>query len=186
MPLVTDQLKAEHVPYQILFHQPTFHARDEAHRLGLPLTIVVKTIALTTRSGYALAVIPAARRLDMHLVHAALGDPDARLATESEIAHRFAGYPLGALPPLSTALQIPIWIDPEVASHASVVFAVNQTESVRVPTEAVVCGATACIAPLVQRAPDGEVEPVAEEIELRASTEIEEELEPVDDPLLTV
>lgn len=149
MPLLTERLKAEGTPFEILFHQPTFHAREEAHRLGIPLENVVKTILIVTRTGHALAVIPASRRLDMRLVHQAIGGAEARLATEPEIGRRYPGYPLGALPPLSGELEIPIYVDPQVAAHQAVVFAVNESESLRVPTEAVICGETACLAPLV-------------------------------------
>lgn len=149
MPLVTEQLKSKVIPFEILFHQPTFYARDEAHRLGLPLSDVVKTILIDTRSGHALAVIPSSRHLDLHLVRQAIGDPHARLATEAEIQHRFPGYELGALPPLASALDIPIYADPEVMARDMIVFAASKTESLRVRADQML-GSEVTIVPLVQ------------------------------------
>ena len=171
MPLVTERLKKQGIPFEILFHQPAFHARDEAHRLGIPLGDVAKTILIETRGGHALAVIPASRRLDMHRVHEALGDHDCRLATEDEIRIRFPAYPLGALPPLSSELGIPIYVDPEVAAHGNVVFATSQSESIKLSTEQVLSGTATEIVPLAARPWESELDAVAEAIEFRASEE---------------
>jgi Ala-tRNA(Pro) deacylase len=173
MTLVTEQLTRKGIPFEILFHQPTFFARDEAHRLGLPLSEVVKTILIDTRPGHALAVIPSSRHLDMHLVRQAIG-PHARLATEAEIQHRFPGYELGALPPLASALDIPIYADPEVMSQNMIVFAVSQSESLRVRTDQVL-GGEVTIVPLVQGQAKPELAAVAEEVEPLAAAEAEEE-----------
>lgn len=176
MPLITDQLRGKGIPFEILFHQPTSHARDEAHRLGLPLSEVVKTILIETNREYALAVIPASRRLDMHRVREAIGDPRARLATEAEILERFPAYPLGALPPLSGELGIPVYVDPEVAGQDSLVFAISESESIRLKSEQAWAGPTTGIVPLAMRAWTAELDAVGKEVEIRASIEIDEEL----------
>lgn len=174
MPLVTDQLRAIDAPFEILFHQPTFHARDEAHRLGIPVGEVAKTVAIETPNGYALAVIPASRRLDIDLVRRATGHPHARLATEAEVMRRFPRYEPGALPPMTSLLGIPVLMDPEVLCRDTVVFATSESESVRVPTDQLLAAEAFRIAPLVDRSLSPEMVPVAEEVELRASTEADE------------
>lgn len=183
MPLVTDVLKSMDVPFEILFHQPTFHACDEADRLGIPLAEVVKTVLIETPSGHALAVIPASRRLDMHLVHRAIGDPHARLATEAEILRRFPNYEPGALPPMASLLQIPVLIDPEVVSRDTVVFATSECESVRVSTYGLLAGEAFKLAALVERPLTPTLVAVAEEVELRASTEADEAIGLMADPV---
>jgi prolyl-tRNA editing enzyme YbaK/EbsC (Cys-tRNA(Pro) deacylase) len=90
----------------------------------------LKTLAVRTGPGYALVVIPASRRLDLHLVRDALGDHHARLASEEELGRDFAGYQLGALPPLGALLGRELYVDPEVLQHDTVAFAAgSQTES---------------------------------------------------------
>ena len=85
--------------------------------------------------GYALMAVPAACRLDMHLVQAAVGDRHARLATEEELRRDFPGIEPGALPPLGSLLGAPLYLDQELLQHHTVVFAAgSQTESVRVKT----------------------------------------------------
>ena len=176
MPLVTDQLRAKGIPFEILFHKPTFHARDEAAQLGIGPADVVKTILIETPCEFVLAVIPASRRLDLHLVRRAIGDPHARLATEGEVILRFPNYELGALPPMNSLLDIQVLIDPEVASHGTMVFATSESESVRLPTDRLLAGEAFRLVPLVERRLADGLVPVAEEVELRASTEADEEI----------
>jgi Ala-tRNA(Pro) deacylase len=117
MPRVSEQLETKRVAFEVLFHQPTFHAIDEAHRLSLPVPEVLKTIAIKTRAGHALAVIPACCKLNIHRIREVTGEHRARLATESEIQAAFPGYELGALPPFGHTLKVPLYIDSQVMEH---------------------------------------------------------------------
>ncbi|HEX2417802.1 MAG TPA: YbaK/EbsC family protein [Micromonosporaceae bacterium] len=56
-----------------------------------------RTLAVRTGTRDVLAVITAARRLDLRLVSEAVGDGHVRLATEEELSRDVEGYELGAL-----------------------------------------------------------------------------------------
>jgi prolyl-tRNA editing enzyme YbaK/EbsC (Cys-tRNA(Pro) deacylase) len=113
---------------------------------------VLKTLAVRTSSGYALAVIPASCRLDLHLVREALDDRHARLASEEELGRDFAGYQPGALPPLGALVGASVYVDPEVLRHDTVAFAAGtQTESVKLRTEELFGGEQASMVPLVKQ-----------------------------------
>ncbi|HET7519451.1 MAG TPA: YbaK/EbsC family protein [Actinomycetes bacterium] len=133
MSLVTDYLFERGVGFEVVPHRRAFTSLQEARELGVAADEVLKTVALWTGGKYVLAVVPASRRLDLRLVHDALEDSAARLATEAELAADFPGYELGALPPLGSLLGVPLLVDPEVLDHKVVVFASGtETESVRV------------------------------------------------------
>ncbi len=83
--------------------------------------------------------------------------------------------------PLASALDIPIYADPEVMAHDMIVFAASRTESLRVRADQVL-GGEVTIVPLVQGKAKPEFAAVAEEVELRAATEVEEESELLADP----
>jgi prolyl-tRNA editing enzyme YbaK/EbsC (Cys-tRNA(Pro) deacylase) len=101
-------------------------------------------------------VIPASRRLDLHLVRDALADHRAHLASEEELGRDFAGYQLGALPPLGALLDSQLFIDPEVLEHDMVVFAAGtQTESVRMGTRELFASEQVTTVPLVKQAERG-------------------------------
>jgi prolyl-tRNA editing enzyme YbaK/EbsC (Cys-tRNA(Pro) deacylase) len=89
------------------------------------------------------------RRLDLQLARAALADNQARLATEDELGRDFAGYQLGALPPLGTLLDVTVHVVPEVLGHATVAFAAgSQTESIEMRTGELFGGGRATTTPL--------------------------------------
>jgi Ala-tRNA(Pro) deacylase len=132
MSVVTEHLEQRGSAFELLPHRQAYTSTDEARALGIDAGEVLKTLAVRTGPGYALVVIPASRRLDLHLVRETLGDHQARLASEQELARDFAGYQLGALPPLGALLGSQVFVDPEVLGHDLVVFAAgSQTESVR-------------------------------------------------------
>ncbi|MBI4728701.1 MAG: YbaK/EbsC family protein [Acidobacteria bacterium] len=135
MSTVTETLEKRRVPFECLRHDRSFTTIEEARALGITADEVVKTIVLDTASGHALAVVPGSRRLDMKRMREAVGDARAHLASEDELRRDFPGYELGALPPLGSLLSAPVYVDPAVMGHDTVVFASgSQQESVRVRT----------------------------------------------------
>jgi Ala-tRNA(Pro) deacylase len=161
MSIVTEHLEQRGSAYELIPHQQAYTSIDEARALGFDAGDVLKTVAVRTRSGYALMVVPASRRLDLHLVREAVGDNQARLATEDELSRDFAGYELGALPPLGTLLDAAVYVDPEVLGHDTVAFAAgSQTESVKIRTGELFEREQATTAPLVRRAERGSEEPL--------------------------
>jgi Ala-tRNA(Pro) deacylase len=136
MSALTEHLEHQGSAFEVLPHRQAATATDEARALGIDTAEVLKTLAVRTGPGYVLAVIPASCRLDLHLVGDALGDHQARLASEQELGRDFADYQLGALPPLGALLGCVVYVDPEVLDHDLVVFAAGtQTESVRIRTQ---------------------------------------------------
>jgi Ala-tRNA(Pro) deacylase len=99
---VTEFLEREGVPYEVVEHEPTQTAAAEARAAGVPPAHVAKTVVLRDQEALRLAVIPASERLDMHKVKDALGSRGLRLVTEREMAERFDGFEVGAVPPFGS------------------------------------------------------------------------------------
>jgi Ala-tRNA(Pro) deacylase len=151
MSVVTEHLKQQGSGFEVIPHRQAYTSNDEARALGIDADEVLKPLAMRTGSGYALMVIPASRRLDLHLARAALADNHARLATEDELGRDFASYELGALPPLGALLGAKVYVDPEVLGHDTVAFAAGtQTESIKMRTEELFGGERATTVPLVK------------------------------------
>jgi Ala-tRNA(Pro) deacylase len=162
MSAVTEHLEQRNSPFELLPHQQAYTSTDEARALGIDAGEVLKTLAVRTGPGYVLAVIPAARRLDLHLVREALGDHQARLASEEELARDFPGCQLGALPPLGALLGSQLYVDPAVLEHDLVVFvAGTQTESVRMGARELFAGEQVTTVPLVKQAERGSDDPIS-------------------------
>jgi Ala-tRNA(Pro) deacylase len=153
MSAVTEHLEQRGSTFELLPHRQAYTSTDEARALGIDAGEVLKTLAVRTGPGYALAVIPASCRVDLQLVREALGDHQARLASEEELGRDFAGYQLGALPPLGALLGCEVYVDPAVLEHDLVVFAAgSQTESVRMGTRELLASEQVTNVPLVKQA----------------------------------
>jgi Ala-tRNA(Pro) deacylase len=135
MTRVTEHLQTRGVPFEPIAHQQACTSIAGARAPGIDASEVLKTVAMRVAGGYALMAVPATGRLDMRLVQAAAGDRHVRLATEQELRRDFPGIELGALPPLGSLPGAPLYVDPEVLQHETVVFAAgSQTGSVQIKT----------------------------------------------------
>jgi Ala-tRNA(Pro) deacylase len=162
MSAVTEHLQQRGSAFELLPHRQASTSTDEARALGIDAGEVLKTLAVRTGPGYVLAVIPASCRLDLHLVRGALADHQARLASEEELGRDFAGYQLGALPPLGALLGSRMYVDPEVLEHDLVVFAAgSQTESVRMATRELFASEQITTVPLIKQADRGSDDPIS-------------------------
>ena len=142
-------LKGRGVPYDIEFHMPAASALAEAHNLNVMPTDVLKAVLLRVDDGFAVAIIPASRRLHMGRVRAAVGGRYVRLATEEEIQAEFPEYQLGALPPVPGVLGIPGFVEPIVLEHEVVAFADGvRTESIFTKPRRLFWGQDIRVAPL--------------------------------------
>ena len=161
MSVVTHHLEQRGSAFELLPHRQAYTSTEEARALGIDAGEVLKTLAVRTGPGYALVVLPASRRLDLHLVRDALGDHHARLASEEELSRDFPSYQLGALPPLGTLLGSEVYVDPEVLGHDIVVFAAgSQTESVRMRTQELFGSEQVTTVPLIKQADRGSDDPI--------------------------
>jgi prolyl-tRNA editing enzyme YbaK/EbsC (Cys-tRNA(Pro) deacylase) len=144
-------LKAKKIPFEVIRHKETFTAADEAATLRVPQGEVLKTVVLDVGSGHVIAVTPASRQLDMSLVREAVEDKHAHLAGEVEMTRDFPAFELGSMPPLPSLANVPVFVDPEIIQHPSVIFAVDHEESVKVKTEDLFGGEYVTVTPLVRR-----------------------------------
>ncbi len=151
MSKVEEHLRGRGLDFELIPHPQVYTSVDEARALGISADEVLETVAVKTASGYALAVIPGARRLDMKLLRKAVGDKHVRLATEEELARDLPDYELGALPPLGSLLGAQLYVDPEVLEHETLVFpAGTQTGSMRVRREQLFRGEPVSILPITR------------------------------------
>src|SRR5436309_2301186 len=95
-------LRDREVSFELIEHAHSESAAAEARAAHLPAEQTAKTVVLHTPDGYRFAVIPASDRLDLNKAAAALdvSRHQLRLASEEDLASDFAGYEVGALPPV--------------------------------------------------------------------------------------
>ena len=74
MSVVTEHLEQRGSRFEVIPHRQAYTSVDEARALGIEVGEVLKTLVVRTGSGYALMVIPASRRLDLHLAREATAE----------------------------------------------------------------------------------------------------------------
>jgi Ala-tRNA(Pro) deacylase len=125
------------VEFQLLPHEQTMRAADEAAALALPPQEVAKTLVVTTPQGNVRAVLPASERIDLRKVGELAGESrkHVHLATEDALQRDYPEFELGAVPPLGGAHGDRVVVDSRLARQESVVLeAGSHDESVRVAT----------------------------------------------------
>jgi Ala-tRNA(Pro) deacylase len=122
---LTRRFLEEHdVPHQVVEHPATYTAEADARASHLPPQQTAKSVVVNCGDIVALAVIPAARRLDLDKVGAALGvKAPARLADEAQMAQAFPQFEIGAEPPIGLLVNAPVVVDKSLLGHDEVVCA---------------------------------------------------------------
>ncbi len=110
--LVSHFLREAGIDHDVVEHQPTYSAIQEARVAHEEPRHTAKTLLLHDRDGWLLAVIPANRRLDLGKARRLLGGTThLRLATEQEMQQVFPAFDVGALPPVGPQLPLPEAVD---------------------------------------------------------------------------
>jgi Ala-tRNA(Pro) deacylase len=111
-------LDEQGVAHDVVDHEQTFSAAQEAKAAGVPPDHAAKTMVLREDREYMLAVIPASHRLDLHKVRDALeASSGLRLASEAEMEADFAVFDVGAVPPLGPVEPTASAVDERLLEH---------------------------------------------------------------------
>lgn len=121
--MLIEELATRGLAYELLSHEHTERAADEAEALEISPDDVAKTIVLVGDPGRTRVVVPASERIDLRKVRETLGaGKEMRLATEDELAADFPMFELGAVPPFGGPEGDRVVVDPRIAERESVVF----------------------------------------------------------------
>jgi Ala-tRNA(Pro) deacylase len=133
---LTSVLDEAGIEYELLSHEHTERAADEAEALGLPPMAVAKTLVLAAPEGHVRAVLPASERIDLRKVREIVeGGKSIHLAAEDELARDYPEFELGAVPPFGGAAGDRVLVDARVTQQHSVVLEAGSHErSVRLET----------------------------------------------------
>ena len=115
-------LQANQADYTHSKHQTAFTAREVASAEHLPAREVAKTVVIFGDDGYRMMVVPATRLVDFQEVRLTLGLTNARLATEEELGKLFPDCELGAMPPLGSLYDLPVYLDSSLTGEDMIAF----------------------------------------------------------------
>jgi Ala-tRNA(Pro) deacylase len=115
-------LDVSHVEYLHTVHEPAVRARDVACAEHMLTCNFAKSVIFHTETGFAMAVLPSDRMLDLKQLRQALGIHHVRLATEEELQTLFPDSELGAMPPIGSFCDLPVYADGGMAADTMIAF----------------------------------------------------------------
>jgi len=122
-------LDAAGVEYEVLPHPHSSYSAQTARRTRIPLYCLAKPVLLEDEYGYVMALVPAARRVDIerlgHQLHRKL-----ELATEAEVGDLFDDCEPGAMPAIGNPYLIPTVYDDSLCGLTDVYFEAGDHDDV--------------------------------------------------------
>jgi Ala-tRNA(Pro) deacylase len=127
---VTSVLEEAGIDHDVLEHEHTERAADEAKALGVATEEVAKTLVLASPSGNVRTVLPASERLDLGKVADLLeaAHKEVHLATEDDMKRDYPDFDLGAVPPFGGKEGDRVIIDVRLAERDSIVLEAGSHE----------------------------------------------------------
>ncbi len=125
-------LDSNEIKYQLISHPTTYTAQLTAASSHVPPEILAKTVMVIVDGEFAMAVVPAPRRVDLTALHSSIGAETVRLASELEFKEKFPDCDAGAMPPFGNLYGMEVYVDEAVAGQKEIAFnAGTHTETVR-------------------------------------------------------
>jgi Ala-tRNA(Pro) deacylase len=122
-------LDASGIDYEVLPHPHSSYSAQTARRSRIPLYCLAKPVLFEDEYGYVMAVLPAARRVDVERLGAQL-HRRLELATEAEVDDLFDDCEDGAMPAIGTPYRIPTVYDDSLTGLPDVYFEAGDHDDV--------------------------------------------------------
>tara|TARA_Y100000310_G_C20605730_1_gene775373 strand:- start:698 stop:1162 length:465 start_codon:yes stop_codon:yes gene_type:complete len=127
-------LNENSIEYVTYHHPPTLTSEESAKFRGVPMKIGAKAILLKLKDEYAIAVMPADRRLDYKKIKAVLQSKKVRFASVEELK-AVTGCDKGALPPFGHLFSLTLIVDSRLFEEEYMAFnGGSLTDSIKMKT----------------------------------------------------
>jgi Ala-tRNA(Pro) deacylase len=116
-----DFLDERQIPYSVMTHSTAYTAQGAAATMQISGKELAKTVVLWAGEDMILAVLPAPSHVRLDQLAAEMGKP-VRLASEQEFCDLFPDCELGAMPPIGSLYNLPVYVDDSLAADEMIVF----------------------------------------------------------------
>ena len=115
-------LDANNVKYSVLTHSTAYTTPEIASLAHIRGQELAKTVIVKMDDGFAMAVLPSSRHVDLALLKACARAKTTSLATEQEFRDLFPGCETGAMPPFGNLYGIPVFVDESLSRDKEIAF----------------------------------------------------------------
>ncbi len=105
------------IPFECLEHPPDFSSQRTAEHTHTPGEAFAKAVVLRIDGDYAMAVLPANRKVDLEKLRGQLDADEVFLASEEKMRDLFPDCELGAEPALGNLYGLPVYLSPRLVGH---------------------------------------------------------------------
>jgi Ala-tRNA(Pro) deacylase len=125
-------LDANGVKYVTIHHSVAYTAQEVAASAHVRGKEMAKTVVVRLDGNLAVAVVPAAQKVDVRRLKDAAGANVAEIAAEQDFRASFPECDLGAMPPFGNLYGVPVYVDARLAEDQEIAFnACSHTEVMR-------------------------------------------------------
>jgi Ala-tRNA(Pro) deacylase len=125
-------LEKENVRYSTILHSPAFTAQESSESAHISGKAFAKTVIIEIDGKYAMAVLPAHRRVDLDDLREITGSANVRMASEPQMKSLFPDCEVGAMPPLGNLYGLDVYVTPALAENGEIAFnAGSHTELIK-------------------------------------------------------
>ena len=125
-------LDSHGVRYVVITHSPAYTAQEIAASAHIRGKEMAKTVIVKIDGKLAMAVLPAAQKVDVDRWRAAAGAKTVELASEADFRDAFPGCQLGAMPPFGNLYGMEVYVATRLAEDEEIAFSAgSHTELIR-------------------------------------------------------
>lgn len=117
-----DYLDSRSIRYAHTTHSIAYTAQEVAAAEHLPPHRMAKTVIFQSGDGHLMVVVPADSYVDVAQVRTALGDAGVYRVPEAELSLLFPTSEVGAMPPLGSLFNLPVYLDRQLANQEFIAF----------------------------------------------------------------
>jgi Ala-tRNA(Pro) deacylase len=115
-------LDAHGVKYVTIRHSMAYTAQEVAASAHIRGKEMAKTVIVKIDGKLAMAVLPAAEKVDVNRLREATGAKTARIASEEDFRNTFPECELGAMPPFGNLYGMDVYVDQQLADDEEIAF----------------------------------------------------------------
>jgi len=125
-------LDANRVKYVTITHSTAYTAQEIAASAHVRGKEMAKTVIVRIDGKLAMAVLPAAQKVDIPRLREAAGAKSVEIASEQDFRGAFPECELGAMPPFGNLYGMDVYVAPRLTQDEEIVFnAGSHTELIR-------------------------------------------------------
>lgn len=117
-----DYLDENKIKYVKITHSSAYTAQEIAASVHIPGKELAKTVIIRVKDGFAMAVLPASRKINFDRLKNVVGNNEIRLAQEGEFKDLFPDCEVGAMPPFGNLYDLPVYVAAALTEDKDIAF----------------------------------------------------------------